>query len=78
MTRRSAGGLACLLGAAAVQSPARALRPPEFVTTQPGFSRTASGLQVRDASAGKGREVERGDRVVYSWEGCTQCRNHIE
>lgn len=48
-----------------------ALRPPDFVTSQPGFTRTSSGLQVKDSTIGRGKEAAFGDRVVYEWEGYT-------
>ena len=58
-------------GTAALAAPALALRPPEFVTEQPGFTKTTSGLQIRDVKKGTGPVVELGDRVVYEWEGYT-------
>lgn len=58
--------------AGATQPPlALAVRPPEFVTAQPGFTRTKSGLQWRDSTVGSGKEATLGDRVVYQWEGYT-------
>lgn len=48
-----------------------ALRPPDFVNDQPGFTKTPTGLQIKDSKVGDGRVVEVGDRVVYQWEGYT-------
>uniref|UniRef100_A0A7S2H1E9 peptidylprolyl isomerase n=1 Tax=Octactis speculum TaxID=3111310 RepID=A0A7S2H1E9_9STRA len=45
---------------------------PDFVTTQPGFEKLSSGLQIKNGNPGKGDKViEPGDRVVYKWEGYT-------
>ena len=50
---------------------ANAVRPPEFVTQQPGFTPTKSGLQIKDVEEGTGAAAAAGDRVVYEWEGYT-------
>ena len=50
---------------------ANAGRPPEFVTSQPGFERTRTGLQIKDVKEGTGAAAATGDRVVYEWEGYT-------
>lgn len=59
------------IGAAAVPATGFAVRPPDFVTKQPGYEARPSGLQIKDAKPGTGLTVERGDRVVYEWEGYT-------
>lgn len=41
------------------------------MTAQPGFTRTSSGLQLKDSTVGRGKEATVGDRVVYEWEGYT-------
>ena len=53
------------------RDPAEYLRPPEFVTSQPGFERTRTGLQIKDVKEGTGAAAATGDRVVYEWEGYT-------
>ena len=69
VTRRS---LASVTGAI-VTAPqvANAVRPPEFVTDNPGFTKTKSGLQIKDVKEGTGAAAATGDRVVYEWEGYT-------
>ena len=68
-TRRA---LARLLPAALVAaSPALAVRPPDFVSQQPGYEVLPSGLQVKDAKIGAGAAAQTGDRIVYEWEGYT-------
>ena len=68
VTRRSLAGVA---GAAIPATAANAVRPPEFVTQQPGFTPTKSGLQIKDVKEGTGAAAAAGDRVVYEWEGYT-------
>ena len=68
VTRRS---LASVAGAIATPQVANAVRPPEFVTQQPGFTPTKSGLQIKDVKEGTGAAAATGDRVVYEWEGYT-------
>ena len=68
VSRRDLGALA---GAAALPAPALAVRPPDFVNKQPGYEVRPSGLQVKDAKIGTGAAAEKGDRVVYEWEGYT-------
>ena len=69
ITRRGfgVGAGSCL----AVPAAARAVRPPEFVNKQEGFTSTKSGLQIKDAKIGSGNPCEPGDRAVYEWEGYT-------
>lgn len=67
VTRRSLGAAAT----ASLPAAARAVRPPEFVTRQPGFERQKSGLQIKDVKQGTGQTAAKGDRVVYEWEGYT-------
>ena len=66
--RRALAGVA---GAAIPATAANAVRPPEFVTQQPGFTPTKSGLQIKDVKEGTGAAAAAGDRVVYEWEGYT-------
>ncbi len=68
VTRRSLAGVA---GVAIPATAANAVRPPEFVTSQPGFERTRTGLQIKDVKEGTGAAAATGDRVVYEWEGYT-------
>ena len=68
VTRRALAGAA---GAAIPATAANAVRPPEFVTQQPGFTPTKSGLQIKDVKEGTGAAAATGDRVVYEWEGYT-------
>ena len=68
VTRRSLAGVA---GAAIPAAAANAVRPPDFVTQQPGFTPTKSGLQIKDVKEGTGAAAATGDRVVYEWEGYT-------
>ena len=68
VTRRSLAGAAGVIAAPQV---ANAVRPPEFVTSQPGFERTRTGLQIKDVKEGTGAAAATGDRVVYEWEGYT-------
>ena len=68
VTRRSLAGVA---GAAIPAAAANAVRPPDFVTQQPGFTPTKSGLQIKDVKEGTGAAATTGDRVVYEWEGYT-------
>ena len=69
VTRRS---LASVTGAiATAPQVANAVRPPEFVTDNPGFTKTKSGLQIKDVKEGTGAAAATGDRVVYEWEGYT-------
>ena len=68
VTRRSLAGAAGVIAAPQV---ANAVRPPEFVTSQPGFARTRTGLQIKDVKEGTGAAAATGDRVVYEWEGYT-------
>ena len=68
VSRRDLGALA---GAAALPAPALAVRPPDFVNKQPGYEVRPWGLQVKDAKVGTGAAAEKGDRVVYEWEGYT-------
>jgi FKBP-type peptidyl-prolyl cis-trans isomerase len=68
VTRRALAGVA---GAAIPATAANAVRPPEFVTQQPGFTPTKSGLQIKDVKEGTGAAAAAGDRVVYEWEGYT-------
>ena len=68
VTRRSLAGAA---GAAIPATAANAVRPPEFVTQQPGFTPTKSSLQIKDVKEGTGAAAAAGDRVVYEWEGYT-------
>ena len=69
VTRRSLAGAAGAVATA--PQVANAVRPPEFVTSQPGFERTRSGLQIKDVKEGTGAAAATGDRVVYEWEGYT-------
>mmetsp|Transcript_34594 Transcript_34594/g.106953 ORF Transcript_34594/g.106953 Transcript_34594/m.106953 type:complete len:218 (-) Transcript_34594:42-695(-) len=71
VTRRGAAAVAATSVAGAAIQPARAERPPDFVTKQPGFTQLPSGLQVKDVKTGEGAVATRGDRVVYEWEGYT-------
>ena len=68
VTRRALAGVA---GAAIPATAANAVRPPAFVTQQPGFTPTKSGLQIKDVKEGTGAAAATGDRVVYEWEGYT-------
>ena len=46
--------------------------PPGGEVVYPDYIRTPSGVQYKDARAGAGDKIaERGDRVVYTWEGYT-------
>ena len=69
VTRRSLAGAAGAIATA--PQVANAVRPPEFVTSQPGFARTRTGLQIKDVKEGTGAAAAAGDRVVYEWEGYT-------
>ena len=69
VTRRSLAGAAGAVATA--PQVANAVRPPEFVTQQPGFTPTKSGLQIKDVKEGTGAAAATGDRVVYEWEGYT-------
>ena len=50
--RRSLAGAAGAVATA--PQVANAVRPPEFVTQQPGFTPTKSGLQIKDVKEGTG------------------------
>ena len=69
VTRRSLAGAAGAVATA--PQVANAVRPPEFVTDNPGFTKTKSGLQIKDVKEGTGAAAATGDRVVYEWEGYT-------
>ena len=69
VTRRSLAGAAGAIATA--PQVANAVRPPEFVTDNPGFTKTKSGLQIKDVKEGTGAAAATGDRVVYEWEGYT-------
>ena len=56
-TRRSLAGAAGAVATA--PQVANAVRPPEFVTQQPGFTPTKSGLQIKDVKEGTARRRPR-------------------
>ena len=49
-------------------SPALAVRPPDFVSKQPGYEVLPSGLQVKDAKIGAGAAAQTGDRLLHEEE----------
>jgi FKBP-type peptidyl-prolyl cis-trans isomerase len=40
-------------------------------TKYPDFTATESGVQYKDVKVGSGETPQKGDRVVYDWEGYT-------